>query len=361
VQRTLLFQLSYQCNIRCAHCCYSCGPSVSDMHEFLAKLSLAPGTPSTIPALSNNDVISALEQAAELGIFSHVSFTGGETTLNRRLLLEALPRAKALGLHTRIVTNGSFARTPTSASRLLTELRSAGLDFLYVSCGDYHREFVPIDSLRNCLTECLSLGLQMAFGAVIRQGSEVCREFLIRELPIPEELLGKSVEVFEYNVVKTGRAEHLPESDFETQAEPSSAGRCLNVTNQVVITPDKKVLACCGFPHREIPELQLGDALVDTFPELLARMQSNYVIQWLHAAGPAGIAARVSPGEPWNHKSICEGCRAMLVAPEMRTRIQEYLDSATPEELVANLVPLDSETRGVTSAVLPTLARLALA
>jgi MoaA/NifB/PqqE/SkfB family radical SAM enzyme len=105
--RTLSVMPTFRCPAECGHC---------------GTMS----SPRERTVLSLESILSAIDQAAELG-YEVVVFTGGEPTLARRPLLTALQRATDLGLITRVVTNGYWARTAKAADRTMAQLVGAGL------------------------------------------------------------------------------------------------------------------------------------------------------------------------------------------------------------------------------------------
>lgn len=83
-----------------------------------------------------------------------VIFTGGECTLLKEDLFEAINYASSLGLATRVVTNGYWAKTDESAKEMVERLVSAGLTEINFSAGDEHAKFVPLDRIVHAVKTC---------------------------------------------------------------------------------------------------------------------------------------------------------------------------------------------------------------
>src|SRR3546814_11667639 len=74
------------------------------------------------------------------------------TTLFRSLkdeLIKSVEHASSMGMSTRIVSNGSWAKRLVRAKEICNELKRAGLDELNISTGNDHQEFVTQESVVN--------------------------------------------------------------------------------------------------------------------------------------------------------------------------------------------------------------------
>src|SRR3546814_15640143 len=78
-----------------------------------------------------------------------VVFSGGEAFLLKDELIKSVEHASSMGMSTRIVSNGSWAKRLVRAKEICNELKRAGLDELNISTGNDHQEFVPQESVVN--------------------------------------------------------------------------------------------------------------------------------------------------------------------------------------------------------------------
>jgi MoaA/NifB/PqqE/SkfB family radical SAM enzyme len=88
---------TYRCNASCTECCFESNPSIR--HR-----------------MTRADLLSIIQKvAADFPRVRHVVLTGGEVTLLRDDLIDAIRLLSSLGLGSRIVTNGHWGRTDESA------------------------------------------------------------------------------------------------------------------------------------------------------------------------------------------------------------------------------------------------------
>jgi len=109
--RALLAELTYRCPLRCPYCS---NPLQLDRYR---------------RELDTSDWQRVLAEAAALGVV-HVHFSGGEPLL-RRDLIDLVRHARRHDLYTNLSTSAA-----TADERILTELKSAGLDALQISLLD---------------------------------------------------------------------------------------------------------------------------------------------------------------------------------------------------------------------------------
>ncbi len=117
---------TYKCTAECSHCGTLSGRSESTW-------------------LGLQNMLTAIDQAADQGDYRVVVFTGGEPTLAGNDLFTAIRRADIRGLSTRVVSNAYWASTPFLAERMIAKLVDAGLKEINFSTGDEHARFVPLD------------------------------------------------------------------------------------------------------------------------------------------------------------------------------------------------------------------------
>ncbi len=128
--------LTYRCNERCRFCYASCGTvaaasaaacragSRSSASRSVEQSAAGPAAAGELPTEAWKRIIRSFKEEAKIPFFS---FTGGEPLL-RDDLEELARHARALGLRTNLITNGSLA-TPARAAAL----KAAGIDTAQVS------------------------------------------------------------------------------------------------------------------------------------------------------------------------------------------------------------------------------------
>jgi len=131
--------LSYECNLRCAHCIVSAGPKEK----------------GTI----NHDVaVKILDQAQSNGI-KHVLLYGGEPFLQKGLMFDIAEQALIKRFNVYINSNGSWGESRESARDNLRGLQELTMKYkksrigISLSVDQYHQPQIPINSIANIIAE----------------------------------------------------------------------------------------------------------------------------------------------------------------------------------------------------------------
>ena len=246
VQLTILG--TSQCNARCAHCSMNSGPE-------------RRGERLTYPRMRK--AIDELHRNSPLRV---VIFAGGEPLLLGEHLLDTIAYCDSLRIITRVVTNGSWAKTYDGARKVLNRLREAGLAELNISCDDYHLPFIPFERVENAWRASKGMG----FWAVIianchGEGSKVTPDFIMgrlgETLPMQFDDDGKQVPVGRsapdgtYYGISNAQVQLLgrghKEIDpgvlvYRDDGEGRLAGGCRWALRSPALSPNNRLLACCG-------------------------------------------------------------------------------------------------------------------
>lgn len=282
------------CNIRCAHCVFSC----------TAEHSKNTWSEDTIRRL--------IREAASVREVRVIGFTGGEPFLVRDLLRAAIAECDACSLGATVTTNAYWARSLGSAVAVLNRL--TGLRKLGISCDMFHQEFVSIQKVKNAVRACAVLNIECA----VR----------VSYMHDPAEEIGEVQTALDdvqglYNlehqpVQPIGRAGDLdPETLYSADVRQ---GCCLSVENPFVdIRGD--VYACCGpascFGNTP---LLLGNVHREGLGAILARAAKNPYVHILRMDGPNGLLSLASDESKRKGgdcvrsraKEFCSHCRYVL-------------------------------------------------
>ncbi|MGI6711607.1 MAG: radical SAM/SPASM domain-containing protein [Bacillota bacterium] len=216
----LVFSLTKQCPLKCAHCIVSSEQDSQDT-----------GT------LSYEQAQFFAAQLAELGAHHvrRVSFTGGEPVLSFRQLNIMSQAAVQAGMTCTVVTSGYFADSIQNAYKYI-------MDFPFIqnwhfSTDSYHECFVPRSNIINAVTAARCLGknviIRMTVEKPISSKNHEIYSYLKSKMP--------DVDFFIQPVINSGRAESIDKS-LEYSLEP--AGPC--VTGGMVVRYDGTVSPCCS-------------------------------------------------------------------------------------------------------------------
>lgn len=318
---TLGIITTYLCNIRCRHCCFGCGPLKEEADAFLASVGEKPFEGEGY-ALAPEEVVGYIQEAVQWHPYREVVFSGGEPTLFPEVLVAGIQETTRQGMNSRIVTNGSWARSLASGSRTLARLREAGLQEITISHTDFHREFVAFEAMLNAVRLSRVMGLRIAISVTTNEESTVTVQSLREEIAAQGED-PEPITFFENDAINTGRGKDFTVPSSE-RSRGLAEGGCYMAGTQPVITPDRKVFACCGPPHRELDLLRMGDLTEDSLTTVLDRMRKDPVVEALYQVGPQALHRRFDPDLGERRMHICQHCKFVLM--DHREQLEAYLE-----------------------------------
>jgi MoaA/NifB/PqqE/SkfB family radical SAM enzyme len=129
------FIMTNRCNAACKICCFSCSPR--------GNLTLG-----------REAIKDCIRQAADMGTFETIGFSGGEAILYFDQLKDCTACARDLGFRVTLVTNGFWARDYAKGLSMMTELAEAGLKSVSFSVDKFHQEFVPVETVADAMSIC---------------------------------------------------------------------------------------------------------------------------------------------------------------------------------------------------------------
>jgi organic radical activating enzyme len=254
------FRFTYHCNISCRHCYNGSGP-----HAKAQRIEL--------------DAMRAIiAQMPGAGIAA-LNLTGGEPFLYPDDLMALIAAGRASRLDAiSIYSNGFWAETAEKADKMLARLAAAGLmqgagDFIKVSTGAYHQEFVGFDRVvllaqryHRMFARKLAVDYEVAPGDKARS-AEVRKH-------LAAESLDQCIAISFRETQPLGRARNLQGSELTTIDVPCG------MIEEIVFDPDGTARPCCGF-NNENDGVAIGMADVHSLRDLVKRMQNDPVLQFL--------------------------------------------------------------------------------
>ncbi|MEV4254265.1 radical SAM protein [Spirillospora sp. NPDC049652] len=290
-------------------------------------------SPAVRTRLSAADMKAAIRQAAEAG-YELVAFTGGEATLAGRVLLELIELSKSLGLATRLVTNGHWARGPDRARRKIEDFVSAGLDEINFSTGDQHVRFVPLQRVLDGMHASLAGGLRVALMVEITDRRRVTAES-IRETPgyvaLSRRFPDSPVSIYESPWMPLSPKEAAPYPDGLTANARNVAQRsgCDSILTTTTVQADGSITACCGLGMQDIPELRIGDIRSTPLSQADRAAGEDFLKRWIRVEGPERILAWAATHDPdieWENMYAhrCQACLRLYQDPAVRRTIRDH-------------------------------------
>ncbi|MBB4096810.1 radical SAM/SPASM domain-containing protein [Sphingomonas kyeonggiensis] len=304
--KTLVLNVTLQCPLRCAHCCFS-----SDMFQG--------------GCLSAADVALAITQAAQSPTLEIVCFVGGDPLLHPMLVADGIALAASLGLKTSITTSAFWAKSAEKARAVLAPLRAAGLTDLVISYDDAHAAFVREAYIANALAEARALDIVVRIAVVVETGSKITAASLRTSLGLDDV---PSVKVYQTIANSTGRAaEHRNGEDPGTPIHPDAyRGPCQSILNTVEIDSEGGVRPCCGvLPHHDA--LRVGHIHGQGIVPAMQDAAADPLFRWISLEGPISILAKVTADDPEPIRAetfdgICTACDRLFGNPDLLDRVR---------------------------------------
>jgi hypothetical protein len=290
--RCVNFRFTYHCNISCRHCYNSSGPHLKNK-----KIALDP-------------MLAIVARMPSVGI-GRLNLTGGEPFLYPEQLVALIEAGRAAGLNgITINTNGFWAATDDKATRTLQRLAAAGFmrgpgDYLKVSGGSYHREFLPFDRVM------IAAGRYHAmFARPLKVDYEVAPEDHEATKRVRDQVLSAGlsdrIELLFRRVRPLGRGRELQGFSLGQIDQP-----CTNI-NQIVFDPDGSARPCCGLNNAN-SGIVVGSLHADGLRDLVKRMQNDPVLQFLNRNPMDAIFRYLDrPQNPEGYSGVCDLCQDAL-------------------------------------------------
>lgn len=287
--KTLVFLVTEKCTAKCRFCGPRCSPEAD---------------PTYLESVFMNQVLDRAYELYDLGL---VAFIGGEPLLKPENLKSVIMNAKARGINTRIVTNGFWGKTIKSAETMSANLAKWGLDEVNISVDDYHQEFVPIESVINCVNALRKSSIKIILAHKVGLNTKHDVQFYERKLGEKIVLIDSRSEL-RHNMIGfcstytqpigwSAETEN-PNNWLKKFGSQSKFKGCDQVMSMIAINSQGKLSACCGLASRHIPAL-LGEnvnkvglkkaidaANVSTLWNLLAQIGPEGIIQFIKNKNP---------------------------------------------------------------------------
>lgn len=343
--RELGIMYSRRCNISCRHCGIESSPEVTDCMGMVAARRI-------------------IVEAAAIPGFAKMTFTGGEPLLYPRQHLELVRLCTDLGLDSRIVTNGFWARNAAHGRRLLNRLRDVGLGELNFSADRFHLEFMPAD----VTTRALELAREASFVRIVSfVTNDVSKPPLdqfaelygvdrstLRDLRDEAGAAGQPrleldpIYIYSGGLIGLGRAaREAHELHVFAESYFPDALACGEVVNKPVVYPDGSFQACCCAGGK-IKAFTIGNAFEHSIATLYAMMESRSGFSFINSHGPKALyrllkAERAVPARV-GFPSVCDMCVHTFESADAPT-----LDRLAGDEIVRRTLDILTAPRPVAS------------
>jgi hypothetical protein len=337
---------TYKCTAQCENCCFGSNPFLTE------RLSL-------------QEILTFIHEVAQYPTCKLVVFSGGECFLLGDDLVAAVKFATDLGLATRCVTNGYWAKSLTHGRGRLKPLVEAGLKELNLSTGDFHQRWVAQETVVNAACLAMDLGLPTVVMVELQRDRGVTAASFSADDRIRERLEDGSVnfKIVESPWMPMDPAEIIEQEDERVLSRRTlhMRGGCHSILQTVVATPNRQIGFCCGLAREKIPELNL-DWRPGSFSTAVEAASTDFMKIWLWVDGPDRIlawAARKDPRIEWEgrYSHHCQTCLAVFSNPLVRKVIRENYRERIDDVLLRLSVKMREE-QGLQSSVKPEPVRV---
>jgi hypothetical protein len=301
---------TYRCTAACRECCFESNPR----HTRRVPL---------------RRILRYIDEAADtFGTLRVVVFSGGECFLLGSDLVRGVQRAAARGLAVRCVSNGYWAVNEAAARAWMERLAEAGLRELNLSTGDDHQEYVPFDRVAMAAEAAAASGVRTLLVVEGHSGSRFRPADALAH-PRLQDFIASHPRS---DLLSLVQSIWIPFRDDRPLAPPSSAaapetGGCTNVLDNLVVTPDEQLAACCGLTMEHIPEMKLGSLRRRRMGDLYRRALADFMKLWLRVEGPHAILEFARARDPLlllpdSLPHICQACAVVHRNPAVRRVIK---------------------------------------
>ncbi|WP_334054493.1 radical SAM protein [Burkholderia cepacia] len=324
-----------QCTATCGHCSMNSSP------QRTGKLSFEVISETIESLIENNNRLDT------------VIFAGGEPTLLRSDLLDAIAFCADKGLNTRLVTNASWAITEKLAERMVTSFREAGLAEINYSVDDFHQPDIDFSCIVNAWRASKNKGFDSVviancYGPKSHITSDFIRTQLAEDLPafwdgdggqnatvMPSED-GTRYLLSNSRLQRLGRGSDLPDGAIIFPEEKVLNLPCPWAVRSAALSAGGHLVACCGTEAHGNEFLDFGDVREFGVGDLLEKANESLVIKVIRKYGPYFLMNFIKSyaGDEKifkdRYSSVCEICEGIVHNPRAREIAKEYLPEISP-------------------------------
>jgi hypothetical protein len=325
---------TYKCTAACEHCCFGSNPTL------VKRLALA-------------DILAFIDEGARYPACRLVVFSGGECFLLGDDLIAAVAHATELGLATRCVTNGYWAKSVKHGRRRLQALRDVGLGELNISTGDYHQQWVAEETVANAALLGVELGMKQTLVVVETQATRrvSAASFLAANPALHQHAASPDghFRVLESPWMPMELSARIEQdtSRLVNRTNVHLRGGCTSILRTAVLTPHRKYGYCCGLSREQIPELN-APWTPGAVESIVDRGANDFIKIWLYVDGPERILAWAGSRNPaidWENRYAhhCHACLALFADPVVRETIVRHYRERVDDVMLRFLMRLRTE------------------
>lgn len=305
----LVLNYTMACPLKCDFCCYSChsGRASQKMPIDLA--------------------FSLVDQAATLGVFSSIAFTGGEPLLFPDEVCAIAERAQSHSLPFTIATACHWADSPESAEALIDRLADLGLSRLNVSHDPAHAEFVRTANVINACNASLRRQVDTYVVGTFADAGESLAGYAPELAGIP------GLRLFNKYIAKVGRAASRPitQSTYGLHLGLDDLACYRRIYHDLVVFWDGRTYPCCSTFNRSTPGIQAGNAHFESLKDIWDRVDGSLLLRTMKRKGLGELYRIIEERDPELAAELprvessagpCSLCHAIFGTRSMSDRVK---------------------------------------
>lgn len=240
---------TYSCNASCRHCCFSCSPIRTEKMDICFAKDII------------NDVI-------KFSGMTDISLSGGEVFLYLEEIFSIIRFAKIKKLNVSCNTNGYWGENRENADKIMRKLRALNISLLSISYDFFHKEFVPVNAIKNIIEFAKKYDININLKGIIFKDSPNVFQ-LMNDLG--EEI--DDIPVIASYCLQAGRAANMLDESNLVHRKLRNR-RCNSLGNDITIYPDGMVCPCCS-PMLKANYFGLGNLYETSLETVLGNLNIN--------------------------------------------------------------------------------------
>ncbi|PSX18293.1 radical SAM protein [Photobacterium kishitanii] len=289
---------TYKCTAACEDCCFECSPKKTGILNFEEIKEVILNTTKEYPSIKQ------------------IVFTGGECFILKKKLFDLISISHNLGLKTRCVTNAYWAKNKAKAQEYSEALSKSGIDEINISTGHSHQQWINENTVINAIEALLNKNIfTLVTIETDRDNSDCINSFKFNSKVINLQDKFQSIFYISVNI-------WVSEKNKNNKIKLISGG-CEHMFNNIVISPDKKVISCCGLTNLKVNEFKIGDmSNVAVYRE---EQKYDFLKLWIKTEGAYSILNKIGiSSDRISHITHpCEACDFLYNDSEAIKNIKE--------------------------------------
>lgn len=288
--------------------------------------------------------LDLINQAASIGTFSSVGFTGGEPVFYRSDFIAMTSRLAEHGIPYTVATSGYWGDDPDGGLALAKHMVATGLRRMNISCDPSHAEFVTPAAVSRAASICAEYGVPVYIVGTFREIGDSLKDF------VPDLVGINNIFLIDKVVAKTGRATKW-DVDYSAVAENKVKTCYRRVHHDIVVFWDGKTYPCCSTFNRATEGLVIGNAFEEPLALIRARLEASLLFRVIKREGFPEFYDIIRRFDPAlhaempkfdNYPGACSTCHAVFSKPDIASRVQQVFETYRTAEIMKSLDKIGS-------------------